>query len=197
MKIVLFDLETGGVEPTHPNIQIAAVAGKITPDVGWLERDWFEAKIRFNEDDADPAALKMNHYLRATWEAEAVTEGDALRRFIAFCREYSDLRLMSKKGNPYTVAQLGGHNVQSFDVPRLLDMGKRHGDPFLACCWWYPLDTYQGAVWHFARHGLETPANYQLPTLAKHFGIEASGAHDALADVRMNGEILARLLHDG
>jgi hypothetical protein len=50
---------------------------------------------------------------------------------------------------------------------------------------WYPLDTYQRAIWHFAENGLAAPENYRLPTLAAHFGLDPAGAHDALADVRL------------
>lgn len=194
MRIVLFDLETGGVEDHHPNIQLAAAAVEVKDATTVHLHGALDLPIQFDEDACDPEALRLNSYNRERWEKEAIPEGDALKRFIGLCRDHSHLTLMSKKGRPYNVARLGGHNVQTFDVPRLQAMGARHGDPFLACCWWYPLDTYQGTVWHFARAGLEPPANYQLGTLAKHFDLPEP-THDAMADLRTTGYLLARLLH--
>jgi DNA polymerase III epsilon subunit-like protein len=63
------------------------------------------------------------------------------------------------------------------------------GDGYIPACWWYPLDTYQRAIWHFAERGLAAPENYRLPTLAAHFGLDPEGAHDALTDVRLSAGI--------
>jgi DNA polymerase III epsilon subunit-like protein len=194
MKLVVFDLETGGVEPTRPNIQLAAAAIEI------LDADrvhLFEAidlPIRFDPAECDPAALELNSYDPKRWEAEAVTEAVALQAFIDLCGRHKHETLISKAGRPYKVAALAGHNCASFDIPRLLDMAKRHGDPFLNCCWWYPLDTYQGSVWHFRRRKLEGPKDYKLATLARAFGLPAP-THDAYSDLRTTGYLLAKLLH--
>ena len=178
---VYFDLETGGVEEHHPNIQIAAIAVRDGTEI-----DAFERKIRFDESAADPEALAMNHYDPAVWAAKAVTEDSAVRAFSGFCRDHADLVLTSKRtGRPYTVARLAGHNVVSFDIPRLRRMFDSSGDGYIPACWWYPLDTYQRAIWYFAERGLAAPENYRLSVLAAHFGLDTEGAHDALADVRL------------
>ena len=52
---VFFDFESGGTEPEHPNIQLAAIAVR-----GWKEVDAFERKIDFIESDCDPAAIALN-----------------------------------------------------------------------------------------------------------------------------------------
>lgn len=178
---IFFDLETGGVEDAHPNIQIAAVAVR-----DWKEVEAFERKIQFNPVLCDPAALQLNGYAPSKW-AQAVTEPDAFRAFDAFCARHGDLELVSARtGRPYTVARLAGHNVTSFDIPRLRSAMARAGVKFMRACWFYPLDTYQRAVWHFAEREMPTPENFQLQTLARHFGIPAQGAeHEALADVRL------------
>ncbi len=61
---IYFDTETGGVLPSHPTIQLAAIA---VEDGTWNEAAGFERKIKFNEADADPEALKINHYEPEVW----------------------------------------------------------------------------------------------------------------------------------
>lgn len=175
---VFFDVETGGLEERHPNIQIAAVAVR-----DWKEVESFEAHISFSEAACDPEALSVNGYRREDWVG-AVSEPQAFLLFNRFCERNADYRLISRAGNPYTVAKLAGHNVTSFDIPRV----RRALDAmrvFWKACWWYPLDTYARAIWHFHDRG-ESPENFQLQTLARRFGIPAQGAeHEALADVRL------------
>lgn len=171
----------GRKAPGAGNIQIAAIAVR-----DGRELDAFERKIRFDESRADPEALAMNHYDPTVWKAEAVAVDSAVQAFSDFCRDHADLELISKRtGRPYNVARLAGHNVVSFDIPRLRRMFDASGDGYIPACWWYPLDTYQRAIWYFAENGLPAPQNYQLPTLAAHFGLDPQGAHDALADVRL------------
>lgn len=178
---VYFDLETGGVEDNRPNIQIAAIAVRDGKEI-----DAIEHKIRFDEATADPEALAINHYDPAVWAAQAVTLDTAVRAFSGFCREHADLELIAQRsGRPYFVARLAGHNVVSFDIPRLRRMFDATGDGYIPACWWYPLDTYQRAIWYFAERDLAAPENYRLPTLATYFGLDADGAHEALADVRL------------
>lgn len=177
---VFFDLETGGVEPDRPIIQVAAVAMRSDVEV-----EAFEAKIAFPEAECDPEALRVNGYKRENW-TQAVSEGVAARLFDEFCTRHADLELMSARtGRPYTVARLAGHNVTTFDVPRARAMMDRAGVRFWKACWWYPLDTYARAIWHFTERGA-LPENFQLQTLARLFAIPPQGAaHEALADVRL------------
>jgi DNA polymerase III epsilon subunit-like protein len=186
---IFFDLETGGVEPRHPNIQLAAVAMK-----DGVEVESFEAKIAFAENACEPEALRLNGYSREKWVG-ASSEAVVACVFDEFCKRHADLELVSKRtGKPYTVARLAGHNVSAFDVPRARAMMDRAGVRFWRACWWYPLDTYARAIWHFEERGLAWPENFQLQTLARVFGIQAQGAaHEALADVRLC-VLLARTL---
>lgn len=177
---VFFDLETGGVEDRHPNIQIAAVAVR-----GWEEVASWERKLVFDVDECDPEALALNGYDAEKW-AEAVHEAQAMREFDAFLRRYGDLSLLSKKGRRYTTCRMAGHNVTAFDLPRVRRAMDGAGLKWWGGCWWYPLDTYGRALWHFLERGLEAPVNYQLQTLAAHLLIPPTGAaHEALADVRL------------
>lgn len=195
MKLIVFDLETGGVSMEHPVIQLAAAAIEVKgPDEVVLCDEPIDHRIRFDPSKCDPEALEINSYDEERWAEEAIEEGDALRSFIELCKRNRHMPLRSKAGRPYNAAKLGGHNVIAFDIPRLLAMSKRHGDPFMGCCWWYPLDTYQGAIWHFDRVDVMPPANYRLETLARAFDLPEP-THDAMSDLRTTGYLIAKLIH--
>lgn len=186
-----FDTETAGVEDDHATIQIAAVAER-----DWHELEVYEAKIQFDVAKADAEALKVNHYDEATWAREAKAEALVVHELGAFFNRHREITKISKRtGRPYSVARLGGHNVASFDAPRLVAMFQRYG-LFLAAACFEPLDTMHLARWHALRLALP-PANLQLPTLCAHFGIANPDAHDALADVRSCIAIARAVLEDG
>lgn len=188
MTTVYFDLETGGLLPRHPTIQLAAVAVR-----DGVEVSAFEQKIAFNEADADPEALKMNHYNADAW-ADAITPAVTVARFADWIRPYCDLSLTSKRtGKPYQVARLAGYNALTFDLPRLRAL---FGDQFTP---WDPRvrDVLQRALfWFDERPHKVPPDNYRLATVCEWFEIDTDGAHGALADARMCAA-LARRLQDG
>lgn len=178
MSIVFFDLETGGVHPTHPDIQLAAVA----VDENWNELAHFERKIQFDEAMADPEALKMNHYDPEIWAKYAIPEAVATADFSRFLEPFKVVQLVSKRtGRPYSVARLAGHNAATFDGPRIQAMFSRHkmflpAHPQVMC-------SLQRALW-YARERNVTFQSLKLSVLCEHFGIAIPDAHDALADVR-------------
>ncbi len=176
MFTIYFDLETGGVEPRHPTIQLGAVA---VNESG--EQDSFVQCISFKESDADPEALKMNHYTAEAWK-DAVNWQQTAALFASWLKPYSSVQLMSKRtGKPYNVARLAGYNAVSFDVPRLKAM---FGTSFFPCEY-LVRDVLQRALFYFDESGDPKPENMKLTTVAAYFGIEVNGAHDALADARI------------
>ncbi len=179
-RTVFFDLETAGLLPHHPDIQLAA----ITVDEAWAEIETFEAKIAFDVTAADPAALEMNHYTVEAW-ARAEAPIRVVSRFTDFLDRHKSLEMVSRRtGKPYKVARLVGHNAASFDGPRLQALFNHWGrflpaDPRVRC-------TCQRALWWFdERPRRVPPENYQLATLCRHFGIPVMESHEALADVRL------------
>lgn len=193
MRVVYFDLETAGLTDQHPIIQIAALA---IDESTWRELGAIEMKLQFNFSEADPEALKLNHYDGAVWRAQAIPVSQAISRFSRFLEPHKAIHLVSKRtGKPYSVAQLIGHNAASFDAPRLQQLYKDAGaflpaDPRV-------LDTMQRAMWWFQERGTR-PESLKLESLCNYFEIPmASGeAHDALADVRLTVQ-LARALREG
>lgn len=193
-KAVMMDTETGGLEDKHPTIQIAALAF----DVGTLEPiDRFEIKLKFDEADCDPEALEMNSYDRETWDREAQPPVFCLRAYAGFLRNHASVKMISRKGRPYYVAQTMGHNADRFDNDRLI-RDFRRADLFLPGSF-RSLDTCQRLFWYFwERPHLPQPPDFKLETMAIYFGladeIEAAGdLHDAAWDCEVNLALLRAL----
>lgn len=190
-RVVFFDLETGGFEPeTRPIIQVAAIA----VDQQFREVAHFEVKIRFDEQTATQEALETNHYDREVWDREAVSEEVAQARFSLFMKQHATVRMVSKRGNPYFIARLAGHNVATFDAPFIQFWYKKTG-AFLPGHY-KTLDTFQLASWahHLDAPG-EGPDGLSLVDLMAHHGVDRVGdAHEALSDVRGSAAIAPKLL---
>lgn len=182
-KIIVFDYETGGTLPKHPNIQLAAIA----VDEQWNELDSFESKIAFDPAECETKALEINHYDAKAWE-DAPRSDEVFAKFSAFLSKHATMEQVSKRtGRPYTVARLAAYNFP-FDKERLWAMADGCFVPA------YPLglDILQRAMWYVLEHGLKVE-NHQLGTIAKALGIDAGGAHDALADVRISAQIAKKI----
>ena len=173
--IVYFDLETAGLLPQHPIIQLAAVAhadGRIL--------DTFEAKIKFDESLADPAALAINGYTREAW-ANAEEPIEVARKFARFLEPYKTVEMISKKNKPYRIAQLSGYNVQGFDMEKLIKFFEELG-VFLPA-YYLGLDVLQLVMWYFRMNKKDKPKSYKLGVVCEHFGVPLLKAHDALEDI--------------
>jgi len=179
-NLVFFDLETGGLEPWRPIIQVAAIA----VDGQLREMESFEAKILFDEKYAAPDSLEKNHYNATTWKTQALGPRQAARDFRKFLRRHATFNVVSRRQKVYQVAQLVAHNA-AFDGPFLQTWFRRLGiflpaHPRVLC-------TLQRALWVFHEDkSLPPPEDYKLGTLCDYFGIHlpAEKAHDALNDVR-------------
>jgi len=186
-KTIYFDLETGGVEPKHPNIQLAAIC---IDDATGQEIDKFEKKISFNEADADPEALRINGYTAEAWK-DAVPVGAACAKFTRWSEPHRTIEMISKRtGAPYMVGKLAGYNALTFDLPRLKSMFGASFFPFS----YLVRDVLQRAMFWFDEHPeVKNPGSLKLTKVCEHFGIAIEGAHDALVDVRMTAALAKRL----
>jgi DNA polymerase III epsilon subunit-like protein len=185
MKIAFVDIETGGLEPSRPITQIAAVI--VEPRIeGWAELTVMEEKIQFDEAEADPVALELTGYTAERWRHSSPIDV-ALHALARGLRLHLDVEMTSKKPpfRPYKVITSAGHNPR-FDHERLRAAAK-DADVFLAL---HPraLDTCQLALWLLP--GLP---DYKLGTVCKRLGI-AQGGHDALGDARASARIAEILL---
>jgi DNA polymerase III epsilon subunit-like protein len=179
-KLVFFDLETGGLNPQrHPILQLAAIA--VDDRLCFVEK--FEAKIRFDERQANRNSLRKNHYRRGIWVRAALEPEDAAKEFANFLRRHATFPMVGSDGSDYRVAQLVAHNapfdgefIQTWYQRRYMYLPARYQ---ILC-------TLQRAMWFFEEHPDEPrPTDFKLATLCRHFGVpfHAASAHEALADV--------------
>lgn len=188
MITVYFDVETDSLRDDLQIIQLAAIA----VDGDWRELGTFERKLFFDEKRSDKQALELNHYDPVLWQKVGVSPVQACADFAAFLKPHCTLQMISKRTGPYLVARLAGHNAATFDAKHLFRVFKEcnvflPADPRARC-------TVQRALWLFDEHGIsKLPDNYRLETLCKWFGIDCSGAHDALTDVRLTIALAKRM----
>lgn len=191
MRLVFFDLETDSRDvETAQIIQIGAIA--VDEQLRTLEM--FESKVDFDRGRADPQSLEMNSYDDAVWAAEQVPLSVTLDEFAVFARQYADVTMISKKGRPFKVAQLIGHNAQTFDGPIIQRVYKQR-DLFLPASF-AVMDTCQRAKFYFWERwaDLQQPENFKLGTLAEVFGVKLDDAHDALADCKATRDVYRAML---
>jgi len=184
--IVFFDLETGGLELTHPIIELAMVA----TDMQYQTVSELHMRLKFDESKADEQALEINHYDKKLWDETAVSVLTAVQRIDGFLAGYRSVQMISRRtGNPYTVARLAAHNA-TFDGPRIFRIYEQLGK-FLAADR-RVLDTLQMALWYCLKHK-QAPENYKLGTLCQFFGLETGESHTALDDCKAAVRLAAHL----
>ena len=104
-RMVFVDLETAGLDPWRPIIQIAAIA----VDCNLRELERFEAKLKFNSKFADVKSLRKASYSRELWEQEAQPSIQVMKQFSELLRRHATVDQISSKGVPFSVAQLVAH----------------------------------------------------------------------------------------
>jgi len=184
-RLVFVDLETGGLKPWRPIIQIAAIA--VDSDLHELER--YEAKLQFDEKFANPKSLCKASYSPELWKTEAQPAGIVLQQFSELLRRHATVDQVSAKRRVFQVAQIVAHNG-AFDGAFLSAWFSRF-DQFLPAsprvfC------TLQRAIWLFHEDKtLTPPPDFTLRTLCHYFNVslKASEAHEALNDVRATVEL--------
>ncbi|WP_419581303.1 PolC-type DNA polymerase III [Stieleria magnilauensis] len=179
-RLVFVDLETAGLKPWRPIIEIAAIA----VDSNQRELERFEAKIQFERKFANAKSLRKASYSPQRWEKEAKPAGDVMKEFTDLLRRHATVDQLSAKGRVFRVAQLVAHNGV-FDGAFLSAWYDRYDEflpasPRVFC-------TLQRAIWLFHEDkSLTPPPDFSLRTLCHYFGVSlrACEAHEALNDVR-------------
>ena len=184
-RLVFVDLETAGLKPWRPIIQIAAIA----VDCNLQELERFEAKIKFNENFANPKSLRNASYSAQRWRTEGLPSKIVMKMFTELLRHHATVDQISASRSVFQVAQLAAHNG-AFDGAFLRVWYDRAGEflpasPRVFC-------TLQRAIWLFHEDkSLTPPPDFKLQTLCHYFGVplRSSDAHDALNDVRATVEL--------
>lgn len=163
-EFVVFDLETSGLEPGRD--EILEIAGiKLR---GEQEIGRFEALIqptRLIPPDVERINGLNEFYLLSNGRKSA----EVVKDFLAFVGD----------------AIVAGHNIRDFDWLFVASHTKRHGLPLPTN---KLIDTLE-----LSRKLLSLP-QYNLTSVAKHFGYEHANAHRAMPDVEINTKVFVRLM---
>lgn len=191
-RIVWFDLETSGYKiGYHEVIQIGAIATDHSLKI--LEE--FNQLIFFDVERASVEALEVNHYVPEIWRDNAVYPEDAMNLFSKFLKRHSTYGKISRAGNPYSVAEIGGYNTK-FDIDHIKNLYQQH-DEFLPMA--YGTGEYIDIL-QMVRH-FEFTFDLRLEKRKLGYVIEfldvatkeEGELHDALQDVRLTIEIAKKL----
>lgn len=175
---IVADIETDSLRAPESCqiIQIAALACR-----GREVVDQIDLRLDFDREKADPRSLEMNSYDPAVWAARQISQAAGVHQLGRFLDEYAEYPLERDMA-----AYVIGHNFLAFDGPRL-DHFLRKAFPSVRMYYQGP---YNDTLRWARRLGWDPkPASFKLVDLAKHFYIDASGAHDALRDVEINAEV--------
>ena len=180
MKKLVIDTETSGLRPFHHQIlTVGMVLADITPKrVKVLdERHLF---VKHEEYQLSKTAMRINGIDLEEHHQIGVFPKIACKRIDNFLLEH-DL---------FDTPTLG-HNVH-FDINFLNAMFEEEKKKYPFCC--QKEDTRY--IWEgLKRKGLINPVkNAKLGTLAEHFDIDYSDAHDALADCYITAKVYQKLL---
>ncbi len=194
--LVFFDIETSGINHDYPHYSyrkydVTQIAGAAFGHDGKI---WgtFERKVRFDEETAQKEALEMTSYDPLVWAEQAITAPEAIFEWGQFLKRHTSIEKISKKGNPYRVARIAGHNIINFDLPFFNGWKKKYNENAWVPFDYNVIDTRSMAT-VLQHEGLHNPLSLKLSDLAAYYNVEID-AHDALGDVIANGRVYLEMI---
>jgi DNA polymerase III epsilon subunit-like protein len=192
-------METGGKNPKVCEcIQVAACV--INPRSLELYRDrkgnpvYYESLMQPLDFDAlEDRALEINGKTKEQLR-EAPLPSVVWPQFASFCKQYN----MGGKSDGWSCPIAAGYNINNFDmviVQRLCEQYKildKEGKQGIFNNV-YTHDVLQLVSYWF--NGQKEPTKYNMDAMRDYFGIDKTGAHDALKDVYDTAAILQRFMN--
>lgn len=183
MKVLYFDTETTGVNPTkHEIIQFSALV-----EIDGVVHEEINLKIQPTKwENIDPIALQTTNLTIEQLKGFELPAHSG-SRIRGFFDKYVDKFNRADKFFP------AGHNVQ-FDLDFLQSFWKTYVDPYGIGSYqnWRSLDSRVFANFLSYKGKINVP-DVKLETLCKHFNIEIH-AHDALSDIKATRELIQKML---
>jgi len=198
--ILVFDFETGGRDTSKCEIiQIGAV---VINRNSLKIKDEFETMMKPDNFDAlEDEALKVNHITRE----QLADAPDAKTMFPVFAEWIKKHNIRKDKGS-FGAPIPSGWGIDGFDLPLFTRYCKQYG-------YWdkkwnnqsllNPIFTFDVMkhVWFWFRANGDAADNIKLPTVLEYMGVDqneiASGAHNALWDVKWTAKVAVKLLQVG
>ena len=186
MRTFFFDVETTGVD--LENSAIIQIAGIL--DIDGKVEDTLEILVRPHEGALiDDKALEVNKTTRDDLKnnPNRIDPKEAYLQVLKFCR--FPLRVFAEHR-----IHAAGYNAHAFDMPLLVNMGKRAGDAFSYCKFHWPVIDVAVLAADRLRKTRGTLPNFKLMTVAEALGVATSGtAHDAVFDIKVTRDLYYKL----
>jgi DNA polymerase III epsilon subunit-like protein len=206
-KICIFDFETDGCDPKICSpVQIAAVMVdpinlEIIPDSEFNIN--FKPEVLENNDDYTYTTdiLDFHSKVKGCSKDDVLSEWknypkqqQSWNLFIAYLQKYHS---RSSRKSQFSAPIASGYNINRFDLKIIDRLSIKYGninkenttDIF------YPRDVIDvmNLVFYWFEHNAELKS-YTMDNLREYFGIDKTGAHDAIKDVRDTADILIRFM---
>jgi DNA polymerase III epsilon subunit-like protein len=198
--LVVFDLETGGLDPAHHEaIQVAGKAYNartLEPYPVEQGGEFCSLMRPLHPERLTDAALKVNGKSRDELLGNpekgiepAPDQGVVWNQFVAWVGKWN------KKGSAYGAPIACGKNIRDFDLKFVAVLNQLHckkKDKTVLFSRRTQLDL-EDLIFLWFENSKELPDG-KMDTLRDYFGMSREGAHDALVDVRQTGALLMRFL---
>jgi len=206
-KICVFDFETDGVDPTVCSpVQIAAVM--VDPlQLEIIEGSEFNTYFK-------PETLEQSEsykYETDVLDFHAKVKGCQADDILAEWKKYPKQELSwnlfinyldkyhtrTSKKSQFSAPIAAGYNIYRFDLPIINRLSKKYGNTNKEgnSGIFFPRDVVDtmNLIFYWFEHNNDLKS-YTLDSLRDYFGIDKTGAHDALKDVKDTAEILIRFM---
>jgi DNA polymerase III epsilon subunit-like protein len=206
-KICVFDFETDGVDPCSCSpVQIAAVivdplSLDIVPDS--------EFNINFKPEtlEKDPDFVYTTDILDFHAKVRGSSKDDILKEWKSYPTQEQSWKMFtdylnkyhsrSSKKSQFSAPIAAGYNINRFDLKIINRLSNKYNnvnkennsDIF------YPRDVIDimNLIFYWFENNADLK-NYTLDALREYFGIDKTGAHDAIKDVKDTASIMTRFL---
>ncbi len=189
--IVVFDFETGGLDPLkHEAVEIAGKAYNGMTLEPYPDGEFCSLMKPERPEDLQPKALEVNG--RTVEELmKAPDAGVVWKSFVEWVNRYNK----GAKRTGWTAPIASGKNIRSFDFKFADELNKKHCKNGVKTVLFnvrrqFDLEDFIGH-WFIGSGELE---NEKMDTLRDFFGMSHDGAHGALVDVRQTGALVMKFL---
>ncbi len=182
MKVFFFDCETSGLDPARHGI----ISLSYAVEIDGQEVAAGELRSSCEGKAIDDSALAVNHFTR-----EQIAGFPPPREMY-----YALLDIFGQyvgKYDHHDKFMAGGYNVRGFDIPFLRRLWTDHGDRYFGSWFSFCALDPSALLAALAYMGVDVPlADAKLTDLARHFGMDTTGAHDAYWDLKMTRFVLSK-----
>lgn len=183
MRGLIIDTETTGLSHNYNQVlTVGMLLAEIEDDLDFIDSK--HIKIKYDKYNVSGIALKINKINLKVHHKIGINPKKA-------CSEINNF-ILDNKINKFKNIPLIGHNI-SFDMRFLRELYKRERKEFLLDM--ETIDTRQ--LWINLKNKGIIPNNLRgnLRTLAEHFNVDYTQAHDALEDCKITAQVFHKIIN--